>query len=210
MCSIVSHLSIMTQSTHVSYGMVSKIEVTDKGYTKIVLTVNIPFKQKIISFNIWNKKLLQDKSEKIGVGDNVEVMYHYKDKFTVLDKIVRVDGFDNCPICFCNLELSDAQRIECPGCSLIDESEYKDRITENMKLVACSLNEYQYSSGYRVEFINEQTNKKIVTVIFRNNPLFEKVDNLLITETYLVIGWQTKDNFQTTPFEITDILVKND
>ena len=178
----------------------------DKGYTKIVLTVNIPFKQKYISFNVWKNSLLQDSSGRFKINDHVGVLYHYKGHFTVLDEIVRVIGFDNCSKCFCNLEPMDAQRFDCPGCSMMDESEHKDRISENMKLLSYSINNYAYSPGYRLEFMHESTEKKIVAVIFKNNPLFDRIETLKISKTYIVIGWQSKENFACKPFEIVDIV----
>ena len=196
----------MAYSTHFSYGVISKVQAMDKGYTKIVLTVNIPFKQKYITFNVWKNALLKDSSGRFNVNDCVGVVYHYKEHFTVLDEIVRVNGFDNCPICFCDLELMDAQRIDCPGCSTMDESEHKDRISENMKLISCSINKYEYSSGYRLEFTQESTEKKIVAVIFKNNPLFDRIETLKISKSYIVIGWQSKENFAYKPFEIVDIV----
>ena len=196
----------MVYSTHFSFGMITKIQAMEKGYTKIVLTVNIPFKQKYITFNVWKSALLQDSSGRFAVGDCVGASYHYTERFTVLDELIRVIRFDNCPICFCNLEPIDAQRIDCPGCSTMDESEHRDRICDNMILMSYTLNEYKYSSGYRLEFTQESTKKNIVAVIFKNNPLFDKIESLKISKTYLVIGWQSKENFAYKPFEIVDIV----
>ena len=68
------------------------------------------------------------------------------------------------------------------------------------------LNEYEYSSGYRLEFTQESTEKKIVAVIFKNKPLFDRIETLKISTTYIVIGWQSKENFVCKPFEIVDIV----
>ena len=69
----------MVYSTHFSYGIIAKIQATDKGYTKMVLAVNIPFKQKYIAFNIWKDALLQDSSGQFKVDDCVGAVYHYKE-----------------------------------------------------------------------------------------------------------------------------------
>ena len=190
----------MVYSTRFSYGITAKIQATDKGYTKMVLAVNIPFKQKYIAFNIWKNALLQDSSGQFKVGDCVGALYHYKEHFAVLEELVHVNRFDSCPLCFCSLEPIDAQRIDCPGCGTMDESECKDRICENMKLVSCTINNYKYSSGYRLEFNQESTKKKIVAVIFRNNPLFDNIKTLKISKKYIVVGWQSKENFAYKPF----------
>ena len=196
----------MVYSTNFSYGVIAKIQAMDKGYTKMVLAVNIPFKQKYITFNIWKDALLKDSSGEFKVDDCVGAVYHYKEHFAVLDELVHVDRFDNCPICFCNLEPMDAQRIDCPACSMIDKSEHKERIYENMTLVSCRINDYKYSSGFRLEFIRKSTDKKIAAVIFKNNPLFDKIETLKISKTYIVIGWQSKENFVYKPFDIVDII----
>ena len=196
----------MVNSTYFSYGVITKIQTTDRAYTKIVVTVNIPFKQKYLTFNVWKDALLKDSSGRFNVNDCVGVVYHYKEHFTVLDELVHVNRFDNCPICYCNLEPMDAQRIDCPECSMIDKSEHKDRISEIMTLVSCRINEYKYSSGYCLEFVCKSTEKKIVSVIFKNNPLFDKIETLKISKSYIVIGWQSKENFVYKPFEIIDIM----
>ena len=197
----------MSYSTHFSYGIITKIQATDRGYTKIVVTVNVPFKQKYLTFIVWKAALLEDRLGPFKVNDCVGVVYHYKQHFTVLEEIVRAhNGFDNCPICFCNLEPMDAQRIDCPGCSLMDESEHKDRISENMLLKTYDIIEYKYSSGYWLEFTQESTGKKIVAVIFKSNPLFDRIETLKISQKYIVIGWRSKDNFVCKPFEIVDIV----
>ena len=57
--------------------------------------------------------------------------------------------FDNCPICWCNLEAMDAQRTECPGCSTITEAESKERVSDKIKLKSKNLKQYQNSPGYK-------------------------------------------------------------
>ena len=196
----------MVNSTYFSYGVIAKIQTTDRAYTKIVVTVNIPFKQKYLTFIVRNAALLEDRLGPFKLNDCVGAVYNYKGHFAVLDELVHVNRFDNCPICYCNLEPMDAQRIDCPECSMIDKSEHKDRISEIMTLVSCRINEYKYSSGYCLEFVSKSTEKKIVAVIFKNNPLFDKIETLKISKTYIVIGWQSKKNFVYKPFEIIDIM----
>ena len=195
----------MSVPTLLSYGTIAKIQAMDKGYTKVVLSTNIPFQRKHIVFNIWDVNILQDETGRLNTGDCVTVIYHFKEQFTVLDNISRIDRLDNCPICFSDLDPIDTQRMGCPKCSSMNETEYKDRICENMKLLSYSLNEYKFSSGYRLEFITETSEKKFIGVIFQNNPLFDKINHLNISETYFVVGWKSKDNFLLKPFEIIEI-----
>lgn len=200
-----THLLIMGNSDLFLYGTIAKIEIMDKGYTKVLLSVNIPFKRKYMVFNIWDDDKLKDKFGVIKIGDCVSVSYHYKDQFPVMDELIRVHRLDNCPICFSDLDPIDTQRINCSGCSSMDELEYKDRVSENMKLISYSLREYQFSHGFRLEFIAESTEKKFIGVIFKNNILYDKISELNVSETYHVVGWKSKDDFVFRPFEIIEI-----
>ena len=46
---------------HSSLGEIAKIQNTDKRYTKIILSVYIPFKTVNITFNVWDIKKLMMK-----------------------------------------------------------------------------------------------------------------------------------------------------
>ena len=124
----------MNCSTHSSLGEIVKLEVTDREYTKLILSVNIPFKAQSITFNVFDNTKLRDAEGLFGVGDCVRADYHYKDTFTQLDQLTKMVKFDNCPICYSNLEAMDAQRFDCSGCALMSEDEHKERISEKMEL----------------------------------------------------------------------------
>ena len=117
----------MAISTHTALGEIAKIEVMTKGYTKLLISVNIPYKRINLTFCVWDTSQLCVGGDGIDIGDNVLVQYHYKEKFAQLDGLNKMERFDSCPICYANLEPMDAQRIECPECSNISEEESKEK-----------------------------------------------------------------------------------
>ena len=193
----------MIVSTHSSLGEITKLQLVDRGYTKMILSVNIPFKTVNITFNVWNMRKVCN--EDMSVGDYVQADYHYKENFTELDKLTKMIIFDNCPICWCNLEAMDAQRIECPECSTITEAESKERVSDKMKLISKDLKQYQYSPGYKLKFVDESDQKEYVCMIFKNLPLFERIDELKVSQIYHVVGWKSKDDFKCYPLDIVNI-----
>ena len=195
----------MSTSTHSSLGEIVKLQATDKGYIKLVLAVNIPFKTMSITFNVFDKLLLRDFEKDFDIGDFVQVDYHYKGTFTQLDQLTRMMRFDNCPICYTNLEPIDAQRFDCPGCALMSDDNHKERISEKMKLLECTPTQYKYSSGYKIKFISEDQEYHLGAVVFKNSPLFDRLGNLRINHFYHVHGWKNKQGFKSTPPEIVNI-----
>ena len=63
----------MSVSTHTSLGEIIKIQLMEKGYTKIVLLVNIPYKSIYATFNLWPQKVKKflTGDEQIRVGDYI-------------------------------------------------------------------------------------------------------------------------------------------
>ena len=195
----------MTISTHTALGEIVKVDMMDKGYTKLVLLVNIPYKTQYLTFSLWNAKKFLGGDDNLKVGDCVFAQYHYNTHFTQLDNMTKMISFDNCPICWCNLEAIDAQRIECPECSNISEEESKEQVSDKMKLTCKELNEYRYSSGYKLKFVEENDQKRYTCVVFKNSPLFENIDQLKIAETYHVVGWKHKEDLKCHVFDIVNI-----
>ena len=124
----------MVVSTQSALGEIAKMEVMEKGYTKLVISVNIPYKRTNLTFCVWDPRKLCVGDDGIDIGDNVLVQYHYKENFKQLDGLTKMERFDSCPICYTNLEPMDAQRIDCPGCTSISELETKERVSEKIKL----------------------------------------------------------------------------
>ena len=97
----------------------------EKGYTKLVILVNIPYKTVYLTFIQWDQKFFFGGDGPLGVGDYVLAKYHYNGNFTQLDEITKMIRFYNCPICWSILEAMIAQRIYCPACSTISKAESK-------------------------------------------------------------------------------------
>ena len=194
-------------ATHTALGEIVKAQPTERGFTKMILLVNIPYKTIYTTFNLWsnNVKKYFTGSDKLKVGDCVLAKYHYKGNFTELDDMTKMENFDNCPICWCNLEAMNAQRIDCPGCSIIDEDEAKIRVNTEMTLTAKEVNQYRYSSGYKLTFSSKEDGKEYVFVVFQKSPLFEKMDELIVLKNYSVVGWQTKGDFKIHPLDVVNI-----
>ena len=172
------------------FGVVNQIyAVPDKGYTRVTVATNIPFKTKKVKFNVWDTMLLKKETfENFKVGDEVHVQYSQRKGFPHLINM-RSAWVDNCPICYTSLEGINAQRTECDSCRLIPEDEHKKRVNDLMKLTACAYKKYKNSNGYRLEFYYTEENKSFYFVIFENNTLYDNVPDMMVGESYRVTGW---------------------
>ena len=177
------------------YGLVNELyPVSAKGYTRLTIATNIPFKTRKIKFNVWDKMLLRKNTgESFKLGEEVQVQYGYRRGFPQLMEMQAV-SIDNCPVCWASLEGINAQRTDCAACSLIPEDEHKKRINTEMKLTACAYKKYEKSNGYRVEFYDAAENKSFTFVIFENNSLYATVPDMKVGDSYRVIGWLAPNN----------------
>ena len=184
------------------YGIISEIRPVVKGYTRLTIATNIPFKTRYLKFNVWESRLLKKPTmEPFKIGEEVQVDYHVKNNYPQLDSMISA-AIDNCPVCYSSLEAINAQRIECLGCSTIPEAEHSRRVNTQMKLVSYSLKEYQNSKGYRLELYSAAEDKTFTPVIFENNLLFSGISNLKVGEAYFVVGWEGANGYF---FDVDDI-----
>ena len=167
-------------------GRVLELKPMDKGYTRLTIVYNIPFKTKTLKFNAWNEDMLSSCEE----GETVKVVYTYKNSFPHLLAIDRA-LIDSCQICHTFMEALDAQRIECEGCSSIPKDQHKTRINAMMKLISLEPKQYMYSTGLRLEFLLEIEKKRYTYVIFENSLLDRISHDLKIGEKYFVVGWKS-------------------
>lgn len=171
------------------YGLICEITPKSKGYTRLTVSTNIPFKQRLLKFNVWDTLLLQSETmEPFRIGEEVYVEYSYKNSYPQLTRIIP-SRVDNCPICDSSLEGIDAQRWECDGCTSIPEEHHKKRVNAEMKLVSSTLNEYQHSRGYKLEFYYAVENTTFSPVIFEDKLLFNHIPKLSVGHNYRVAGW---------------------
>lgn len=176
-----------------SFGLICEIDPNVKGYTRLTISTNIPFKTKLLKFNVWDTLLLKKSTlEPFKIGEEVHVKYSYKNTFPQLVSM-ELSRIDNCPICFSSLEGIDSQRWECEGCRLIPEDEHKKRVNKQMQLVSKSLKEYDHCKGYRLEFYCASEHKAFNTVIFEGNFVYKEINKLRVGDTYWVVGWVTQN-----------------
>ena len=87
---------------------------------------------------MWPQKVKKifNGTENLKVGDCVLAKYHYNGNFTELDEMTNMEQFDNCPICWYNLEANSNGCTEnrLPRLAIIDEGGAKVRIADIMQL----------------------------------------------------------------------------
>ena len=108
-------------------GRIHDLKPTSKGYKRLTIVYNIPFKTNLLKFNVWDKTLLKEENNLIPTfkeGENVKIEYTRKDPYLELLTMERV-LIDSCPICDTFVEAMDAQRIECESCSGMPEDQQK-------------------------------------------------------------------------------------
>ena len=171
-------------------GRIYEMNPSDKGYTRLSIASNIPFKMKFYKFHVWDRTLLTTElMEPFQVGNEVKVTYSYKNKFPKLTKM-ELTSLDTCPVCFSHQEAMDAQRQDCPGCSIIPEAEHKTRVNVQMKVKSCTPKEYEHSMGHMLCLNHEEEEKTYYTVVFPSNPLFNVVKDIKVDNSYYIVGWK--------------------
>ena len=144
--------------------------------SKLTLRCDIPFKTKFLVVN--TEKVLIDNFQ---LGDYVEIRYHYDDEhLIILDTIKKVE-IVICPRCFSFLEKGQSV-CECKSIRDIDT---KLRLHESMRLIDRKL-----SSGYELGLVDESGYYLRSERIYRINPLFDVIGNLVLNKAYDVIAWQ--------------------
>lgn len=184
------------------YGLICEITPNAKGYTRLTISTNIPFKTKLLKFNVWDSLLLEKPTmEPFRIGEGVQVQYFYRDVFPQLSEMVEA-AVDNCPICRTTLEAIDAQRWECDACKSIPDEQRKKRVNARMLLVSKKLNAYKNSKGYKLELYWVGEDKTLTPVIFESNLLFNAIDKLSTGTMYWIVGWLAANDRY---LDVTDI-----
>ena len=183
-------------------GRIFELKLMNKGYKKLTIIYNVPFKTKLLKFNIWDEEILkkEDMISFFKEGDEVKIEYTYKDSFPHLLSMER-GLIERCYICHTFMEALDAQRMECEGCSCIPKEQHKIRFNAEMKLISLEPKQYMYSSGLRLDFLHEIEKRYYTYVIFENSFLDRIVPDLKVGENYFVVGW-----LSTQPGSYLDIV----
>ena len=187
-----------------SLGKIYEISRSSKGYTKLVITVNIPFKTKYLKFCIWDDTQLVYKGVSFREDDEVRVDYYYQENFPRFSSMTP-QPIDMCPICFCFHEEIDAQRMDCQYCSTYDTAQCKERVNQSLKLVSHSIKNYRYSRGQCMVFINDSTGEVFNCVVYESNPLFSKLGALELLNLYTVVGWKENPSFKCNTLDVIDV-----
>ena len=187
-------------------GTIKKLKLEEKGYFRVIVSVNMPFYTKYLQFNVWKSELLQNSDgQQFGLEDQVEVEYYFKGGFLELTRLTKA-CIEYCPVCFNGLERIETQRMDCSGCSSVPYYEQRERINIEMILVSCAEKQYTYSTGYRLELSAPSLSSSFISVVFPNKPLlYSMVPNLQEGKVYTVLGWRNKN-----VFDLIDIVESND
>lgn len=187
-------------------GTIKKLKLEEKGYFRVIVSVNMPFYTKYLQFNVWKSEILQNSDgQQFGLEDQVEVEYYFKGGFLELTRLTKA-CIEYCPVCFNGLERIETQRMDCSGCSLVPYYEQRERINIEMILVSCAEKQYTYSTGYRLELSAPSLSSSFISVVFPNKPLlYSMVPNLQEGKVYTVLGWRNKN-----VFDLIDIVESND
>ena len=187
-----------------SLGKIYEISRSSKGYTKLVIIVNIPFKTKYLKFCIWDDTQLIYKGTPFREDDSVRVDYYYLDNFPRFSSMTP-QPIDLCPICFCFHEETDAQRMDCQYCSTYATEQYKERVNESLKLLSNYTKICRYSRGQCMVFINDSTGEVFTCIVYESNPLFSKLGELELSNLYTVVGWKENPSFKCNTLDVIDI-----
>ena len=192
-------------SVIVSVGVIAQLEESEAGYHRLVIRTHSPFDFQFIRFQLWSTKRLNINGEKLSVGENVKICYE-KAKFLKLKTIGRV-ALDICDICGAFSERND-EPVSCDQCSDISEDDVKKRINFDLKLIAKSEKEYAYSLGRRLTFVDNDSEEYYFTIVYENDPIYPKTENLHLKKIYLVNGWEkskSDDGYVIKVMEIKDM-----
>ena len=177
-----------------SYGIISEITPNPKGYTRLTISTNIPYKTKYLKFNVWDSLLIQKPTtEPFRIGEGVQVEYTYQGVFPRLT-LMQEAAVDNCPICLTTLDAIDSQRWECESCANIPDEDRKKRVTAQMLLVSKKVNQYKSSKGCKLELNWVKENKTFTPVIFESSFLFNAINKLRAGSVYWIVGWLAQND----------------
>ena len=164
----------------------------EKGYFRLVIAVNLAYKTKYLSMNVWKEELLRNSSgQRFQPEDPVRFAYD-QDKYIKLVSLT--DALvEFCPTCYCGRERIETLRVDCQGCSGLQPQLQRERFNEDMILNSCTPKTYRYSTGYHLELQLSASGDttSYVAVIFPNNPqMYSRADNFKVGATYNVTAWK--------------------
>ena len=170
-----------------TFARITLIEESTKGYTKLILSNPVPWRTRYLTFNVWQKTKLYHEDEPFKVGDAVSVQYR-PGKFGRLISM-ELARLDTCLVCYSLYELPpNAQKIDCGLCSVFDIDRRKRAPTE-LKLIAVTEKQCQYTLGRCLTFADETTDKLYFAWTYAGKLFFEEFATLEKLQNYNISGW---------------------
>ena len=205
-----SHTSVGTP-IRTSLGTIRSLEPSkyNATCTYVLVSVNKTFYLEYLQFfvNDENQLINSDTGKTFAVGDEVKVM-SCKIRNKTYPKLLSLTStmIDYCPVCRHGLEPTDAQRIDCDGCSSHSEKYQKNWINECMTLVSLDAYNYTYSTGYKMVFVSNVDNECYTFVVFpRDRLIYPKANTFKVGSRYTVCGWtDTRRSLEVV--DINDII----
>lgn len=183
-------------------GEVYALTPDTRGYVRLVLHCKLPYKTSFKKYNIWNLSRLQCRlGTELEEGTMVQFEEDPDSKYPVL-RSLELACLDTCVTCHSFYEQADAQRLECGSCN---DGEFKERLDQSLKLQSKRENEYTYSKGLAITFVNDAEGATFSTCVFANSALYEGIQALTTGDFYTVKGWITQE---TTNIDGTRALIE--
>lgn len=188
-------------------GTVKELKKYGNGCTRLVLSINKPYRTEFLQFFVWSYELLkkEDTGDICGIGDDLAVTYFLNDAQNGYPQLISLTSasIDNCPICWNGLEAIETQRMDCFGCSSLPDGSSKTRMREKMTLLANKEEEFKFSKGCRMTFVSKPNGSILNFVVFPSKRLLHpKVKTFIVGEEYTVCGWKDP---RKNHFDVIDI-----
>ena len=167
------------------FGVIKQLQLQEKGYRRLVIAVNSPYKTEWLKFNIWcEEEVTKPCEEKFRVEETVRAVYSKE----VYPKLIELHEtpIQFCTTCYCSHEERGAK---C-DCGSLPEEERKERLCSKMILKDSSVHNYRYSKGFRLK-LQAEDDTTYVTVIFPvNSTLYIRVQNFRVGNAYNIVAWK--------------------
>ena len=167
-------------------GKIDVLEESNKGYTKLVLSSPVPWRNRYLTFYVWHKVKLQHGDEAFKVDDAVSVEY----KPGKFDRLISLEParLDSCIVCYGLYELPlNSQKIDCGYCSVF-AADRRERAPTILKLIAITYKDCAYSRGCCLTFASE-ADVLYFAWTFEKKPHFVKFGALETLRNYNICGW---------------------
>ena len=166
------------------FGRIFQLKDYPRGYTRMTIATDLPYRRKFVKFNIWDLPELKTRyGDDFQEGAQVQYSYDTDTQYPYLTDFERC-LLGSCPDCYADYELGDAQRMSCGYCYNIEV----DRLDISLKLESSKIKKYPYSKGISLCFADQDTN--YICCVFETSPLYDDLQTLEVGMEYIVVGWK--------------------